>query len=683
MPADATTDPKPRLKRTEQLRVLWAQMDGYRARYGLAIGVMFVGLIFSLTAPLCLQFAIDQLLHQRPIEDGFTAGLYRTLYGWIEALTLGPQLLIVATLSVVLTFIGGLCQFIRGRAVAKASEGICQRLRRNLYDRLQHTDTAWHDQAEIGDTVQRCSSDVETVRGFLAGQVIEVVNAASSLIIAVPILFLLDWRLGLASTILMPIFIAWGGIAFRWIHSTFKAMDESEGALTARIQENLTNIRVVRAFGRQAHERGRFDALNQDFTKLYWKHYVVLCWYWSVSDLMVFSQLGLALFVGAYLVQLGPEQGGIAVGTLVAAWLLVGRVVWPVRMMGRTLSELGKAMVSIERVEEILALPAEAEPESPIAANEIPERFAGRVVFDAVRFVHPKPEPKPSDAEPSNLEKTLGDATTSSLTETSAATEPPRDAVPALNGVSFTVEPGQTLGILGASGSGKTTLVNLLLRFYDPQEGSIQMDDLPLERLPRATVREQIGVVMQEPFLYSKTIRDNLRFGRFDAQDDAVMDVARVAAVHGSIEGFDGGYDTLLGERGVTLSGGQRQRMAIARALLQEKPVLVLDDAFSAVDTRTESQIIDALRSRRGRCTTILIAHRISTLDHADQIIVLDHGRVVQRGTPESLREEDGLYKRLHQMQNDLESDLRAPVTATSTSASPSTSLPKTESKTP
>jgi ATP-binding cassette subfamily B protein len=230
----------------------------------------------------------------------------------------------------------------------------------------------------------------------------------------------------------------------------------------------------------------------------------------------------------------------------------------------------------------------------------------------------------------------------------------------ALNGVSFEVRPGESLAILGPSGSGKSTLAHLLLRLYDTHQGEILLDGRSLASLPREWVRRQIGVVMQEPFLFSKTLRDNLRLGRGDAPDHEIEEAARAASIHDTILSFEHGYSTLIGERGITLSGGQRQRVAIARAVLRRPPILILDDALSAIDGETEEIVLGALRERRGRATTLLIAHRLSTVAHADRVIVLDGGRVVQEGTPAELVSREGLYRRLWKIQTSLETDLEA-----------------------
>jgi len=243
-------------------------------------------------------------------------------------------------------------------------------------------------------------------------------------------------------------------------------------------------------------------------------------------------------------------------------------------------------------------------------------------------------------------------------------TGPAADGRGALNGITFDVHPGETLAILGPSGAGKSTLMHLLLRLYDPTEGSIQFDGRELATLPRKWLRAQIGVVMQEPFLFSKTLRDNLRLGQGNAPDHEIEAAARAAAIHETILAFEEGYSTIIGERGITLSGGQRQRVAIARAVLKRPPLLILDDALSAVDGETESLILQALQDRRGRATTLIIAHRLSTLAHADRVLVLDHGRIIQAGTHAELAAQEGLYRRLWQIQTSVETDLTADLNA-------------------
>jgi ATP-binding cassette subfamily B protein len=336
--------------------------------------------------------------------------------------------------------------------------------------------------------------------------------------------------------------------------------------------------------------------------------------YWAVSDLICLAQIAIVVILGGYWLM----QGSLSVGVFYFFLSAVSLFIWPMRMLGRILTQLGKATVAIGRLEEILGHPEESDPD--MDENQLDGQVS--LKFDNVVFSH-------------NEDKA------------------------ALDGVSFELKAGQTIALLGSSGSGKSTIVNLLLRFYDPNSGKILLDGQDVTTMVRKSVREKIAVVMQEPFLYSRNLLENIRLGRPQATESEIVDVATTACVHHTIESFDLGYKTEIGERGITLSGGQRQRVALARALLEKPSLLILDDALSAVDTDTERLILNALREGKNRQSTIVIAHRLSTLMHADIILVLKEGRVEQQGTHESLSQQAGIYRDLWHIQSDLEANFK------------------------
>ncbi len=505
----------------------------------------------------------------------------------------------------------GLLTYVRGKWAAEASEGIVRRLRHELYSHLERLPSAYYDRADTGDLVQRCSSDVETVRVFLAAQVVEIARVAFFLAIATPLMLSQDLRMSVVSLAVTPVLLVFAVLFFRRVRQLFERVDASEGRLTTLLQENLTGIRVVRAFGQQPFEIGRFHERNGELRDLEYRLFTALSNYWALSDVLVLLQLGLALVGGGYFVL----QGEISVGTWVFFSWLVRTIIWPVRQIGRVLVDSGKASVAIDRIQAVLGEPLETVepvPEWPIRGDI--------EVHDLVFRYHAGP--------------------------------------PALDRLSLTIRSGEVIALLGPPGSGKSTLVNLLVRLYDYEQGSIKIGGQELKEINRDAVRSAFGVVLQDPFLYSRTVRENVAIGHISAADQEIEESARAADIHENIMDFAEGYATRVGERGVTLSGGQRQRVAIARALLKSPMFLVLDDSLSAVDTKTESRILRALAARKGQQTTILIAHRVSSTRLADRIFVLDGGRLIQQGTHDELVTSDGPYRRWMDIQGALEEEI-------------------------
>jgi len=552
---------------------------------------MAVGTVFLLLEPYVLKRALDALTTGQ-------VSLARTL--------------LPAALGIVgLHMLHGLFTYLRARWAAEASEGIVRRLRHILYEHLERLPCAYHDQTDTGDLVQRCSSDVETVRVFMAAQVVEIARVSLFLLVAMPIMLWQDLRMSLLSLALVPLIVLFAVLFFRKVRTLFQQVDEAEGRLTTVIQENLTGIRVVRAFARQEFEIAKFQKCNGEFRDLEYRLFLMLSSYWTLSDILVFTQLGLALFGGGYL----ALRGSISLGTWVLFWWLLRTIIWPVRQIGRVLADSGKATVAIGRIQEVLSI----EPESVEGSPAEPVRGAIEVSHLSFSYC---------------------------------------PGQPVLDNLSLTIGAGETVALLGPPGAGKSTLVNLLVRLYDYEQGSIRIGGRELNTFHHDAVRRAFGMVLQDPFLYSKTVRENVLLGCSSAADHEVEESAQAADVHSNITEFEKGYETLVGERGVTLSGGQRQRLAIARALLKNPQFLVLDDSLSAVDTKTEAHILRSLAARQGQRTTILIAHRLSSTRLADRIFVLDHGRLVQAGTHEELMAVEGPYRRLWKIQGALEEEL-------------------------
>ncbi len=607
------------------MRTLWQQMAGQRLRYGIALLAIIpsAGLLF--VAPLIPQAVLDEVLSEEatspedPNSGASSASQFvlRTLGGRDFLL---EHLWVAAIAIFAITAAAGVFTYLRGRMAAQASERIIRRLRDRLYDHLQHLPISWHHTANTGDLIQRCTSDVETVRNFLATQVVEIGRALAMFMVPLPLMLLLDVRMTVASVVLMPIIVSFSYFFFRRIRQAFLAVDEAEGAMTGVLQENLVGIRVVRAFARQEHEEEKFAKRNRTHQRLDQRLYRNLSVFWSISDLICFLQLAIVIGYGGFLM----ADGTLGVGTYYWFLTAVNLFLWPMRFMGRILTEVGKATVAIRRIAEVLTVAEESQPEAEIVASEDSRdqqralEKRGGIRFESVSFT----------------------------TECGHSI---------LTDVDFSITPGETIALLGPSGSGKSTIVRMLLRFLDPSCGVVRIDGRDIETIPRQRMRQKIAVVLQDPFLFSKTIEENIQLGRLNASVDEIHVASRASSVHDAINDFAHGYQTMVGERGVTLSGGQRQRIALSRALIDKPEVLILDNALSAVDTDTEGWILEALRQRQGSHTTILIAHRLSTLMHADRIFVLENGQITQCGSHEELIERSGLYQRLWSLESDLE----------------------------
>lgn len=567
--------------------------------------------IIGFLTPLLLSEIVDSILGSEPFTmPDFLMNPINDLGGrdflrqnlWIPALAL-----------ILMNVVNGVFTFIKGRSSAIASENIARKLRNDLYRHLQHLPFAYHVKAQAGELIQRCTSDVDTIRRFLAVQVMEVVNTVLMVVIAMSILLPRSVPITLYSLILVPPLFCFATWFFKMVHKSFEVADEADGVLNAVLQENLSGVRVVRAFGQQEREVEKFDRVNNDLRKKNLRLNELLAIYWGGGDAISMTQTLLTLVVCI----IYACNGWITVGTLIVFTSTLGMLLFPIRQLGRTLSDAGKAMVSMKRVQAILH--EEAEPDEP---NALKPDLHGDIVFDHVSFAYPD------------------------------------DNVPVLRDVSFTIPAGKTAAVLGGTGSGKSTMMYLLQRLYTPTSGKITIGGVDIQQIDRKYLRAHVGLILQEPFLYSKSIRENVGITAPEQEAERIEHAADIASASGFIAKADKGWETVVGERGVTLSGGQKQRIAIARTLLKDNNILIFDDSLSAVDTETDAQIRAALRHEQKDVTTLIISHRVTTLSQADLILVLENGQISQQGTHAELCSQPGLYQRINSIQNALEEEL-------------------------
>ena len=586
-----------------KLRGLWRLMHGYRGIY--LIAIMGIGLAAVSRAGIyyALAYFVDEMLAD------------------VTQLRLLPWL--VSGL-ILLATVQGAFTFLSGRLAARTSEGVIRTLRNYLYDHLQRLSFTYHDVNQTGELLQRATSDVDNVRRLFAEQLIGSGRVLLLFLVNFIGLLTINVRLALITTAVIPIVIIISYYFFIKVGEIFESFQDQEAIISNRLQENLTGVRVVKAFARQAYEIERFDTENWEKFRR-GRHLTTMhATFWPLTDVLCGLQTVVSLFVAAQM----AINGIITPGTFIAFSGLMVQIIWPIRNLGRLIADSSTGIVAFGRLQIIIR-----EMREPLAqGSHVPEGdIKGQIQFKDVNFAYD-------------------------------------NGIPILHDITFDVQPGQTIALMGATGSGKTTMMNLLPRFYEVSDGQITFDGVDLNEIPRAYLREQIGIVMQEPFLFSASIRDNITYGMMNAvSEEELFNAARAAAVHEVILEFPKGYETMVGERGVTLSGGQKQRVALARTLLRNPALLILDSASSAVDTETESQIREALNSMTSARTTFIIAHRITSVMHADLILVLDNGRIVQRGSHHNLINQPGIYQRTYQLQAQIEKELEDELTAVST----------------
>lgn len=536
--------------------------------------------------PRIFGFTIDRVL----VEDGIP---YLKEHIWLISLEV-----------IGIALVNGIMIYLYRSQTAKAGETFAKNMRDILFAHVQRLPMKWHDGVQTGDIIQRCTADVETIRNFVVTQVLEVFRTVFLLVVSLAMMLTMNMKLTVVALAFTPVVVLYSGIFYHLIAKNYTAADEAEGDLSTVVQENATGVRVVRAFGRERFEIDQFDEKNEIFARLWIRLGTLSGLYWAVGDLITGLQVLVIVTLGA----IEAVHGSITAGEFIAFASYNTTLVWPVRSLGRILSEMSKTGVSFDRVNYILDSAEEEMGEGGV----IPEHT--EIAFDHVSFGYEENQS-------------------------------------VLEDVSFHIKEGTTCGILGGTGSGKTTIVHLLDRLYELEKGTVQIGGVDIRDIPRSWIRSHVGMVLQEPFLFSRTIRDNIAAANPDATMNEIREAARIACVDDAIMAFPDGYDTIVGERGVTLSGGQRQRVAIARMLIAKAPIMIFDDSLSAVDADTDVRIRRALRSKMKEATVILISHRITTLMEANQILVLNHGVIEECGTHQQLIRHGGIYQKIYEIQ--------------------------------
>ena len=574
-------------------------------RHKLVFIIMFV--VFYafglLLAPLIISFILDNVINQLPLTNPLTQVIV-SLFGGVEAFInndlLGP--ILILCIFVFIAF----AVYKKGTYAGIVSETFTCNVRNTLYNHLQMLHFSYHKMKDSGDLIQRSTSDIDQARRFLGSQIVEMVFAISTALIAISILLSINVKLTFISFVTLPILLFSSYFFFKKSKRIFLECDLAESKLTTTIQENLAAVRVVKAFNKENEEIAKFDVVNQVYRDRIYELMRALAIFWSTTDFVVLMQMFATLAFGIFM----AHNNEITAGEFLLFVTYISSVLWPLRQLGRVIADMGKLSVALQRIDEVLQ---ESKEDLTQGKN-----FAikGNIEFDHVSFAY-------DDAN---------------------------EAI--LKDVSFSIEAKQRVAIMGPTGSGKSSLISLLARLHE-YEGSIRIDGVELREISKQCIRKNINIVLQEPFLFSKTIFDNISLAKPGAHEKDVIKAAQLAHIHDVIEEFDQGYDTEVGEKGVTLSGGQKQRIAIARTIINDAPIVVFDDSLSALDTKTDAMIQKELSELSRDITMLMITHRVNSAKDADKIIVLNEGRVAQMGTHAQLIVEDGIYKTIYEIQSE------------------------------
>lgn len=558
--------------------------------------------------PLFIQYAFERI-NQTTIKTD----LPQFLLNWYNNIDdLLTCLLMVGVSMILLQSVRSVMRFLDNYYQGALAHYIGYDMRIKLYDHIMSLSYTYHNHSDIGDLIQRSTSDVDQTSTFISSMIPGLIDIFVTVFIGAYRVYQISPILMWVSLVSMPITAISSIVYFRYCNNAFDKIEKSESKMTTIIQENVNSARVVRAFANEKYEFEKMDMANKDYTEKNGKFNTVMAIFWGCSDFLVFLQYALTMSVGIFL----AKDNLLSSADIVAALLLMGMLIWPMRGLGRIIASFGKASVAATRIDEVLSQKSEFEINGSLTPN-----ITGNIEFKNVSFQFED------------------------------------DSKALLNNVSFRINAGETIAIVGRTGSGKSTICNILTRMLEINSGDILIDGVSIKDIDKKHLRRNIKLVLQDPFLFSKTIYENVAIANPQLPTEIVYEAAKTASIHQEIEKFERGYRTIVGEKGTTLSGGQKQRIAIARMLTTDSNVIIFDDSLSALDTQTDLMIRKALKKKSDSQTMIIITHRSTTAKEADKIIVLDNGSVAQIGTHNELVKVDGLYKELWGIQGELEEE--------------------------
>ena len=567
--------------------------------------MLVVGLNYIRSIVPKLTSTFIAIVEGKPLIDRETPAFLLPLFNGAESIP--SQLLVTAIIIVIVAFVREIINIFCDVNIYKISEVVGCKAQIDYFNKVQDLPYAYLNHAETGDLIQRSTQDINRFKRFITGSFLELFNSLCKVIVYGISMLLINTEFTLYVFIMLPIYFITSYLYFKKQSKDFSALEEKEGQMTNVLQENLTGIRVVKAFANEDYEINKFNNSLDEYTNVWKRTTKRMSTFWGISDVLTYGQLLLVFILSIYFVL----DNKMDFDTVVVMFLYTEQIVWPCRSLGRQLAEFGKTSICCGRILEIL----DKEDEYDKIQNETPE-IKGNIEFKDVSFK-------------------FDDAT-----------------IPTLSNINLTINAGETVAIVGKTGSGKSTFVNMLNRLLDPTSGQILLDGNDITKMDKKHVRKHVGIILQEPFLYSRTIGENINITLPYNDNVKAQELARVASVDTDIEGFELKYETMVGERGVTLSGGQKQRISIARMLAEKREILVFDDSLSAVDTETDLKIRNALKDNEGKSTMIIITHRITTAKDADKIIVFEDGRITHIGKHDELINQKGLYQTIWQIQN-------------------------------